>query len=83
MAGVGGHRWTPDEVRTARPDVLDGARWLLYAERLWPGAGLEAELDAPENPTENYVRAQKRKARRAIAELRKVLLPPDEVTDGV
>lgn len=79
MAGVGGQaRWTQAELREAPSQVLDAARWALYAERLWPGADLEAQLAAPEKPTEHWQRQQRVKARSRLFELRQLLLPPDE-----
>jgi len=79
MVGIGGvARWTAEELRVTRPEVLAAARWHLYAERIWPGAEVEAELFAPEKPSEAYFKVERRKGRTAIHAIRKALLPPDE-----
>lgn len=79
MIGVGGRpRWAPGELRSIRPDVREAARWELYAERLWPGGDAEASLNAPEKPTEAWIREQRRKGRTQIRAIRSQLLPPDE-----
>lgn len=82
MIGIGGRtRWTPTEIRSATPAVLDAARWELYASALWPGADVVADLEAPDRPlTDTQVKQQKTRGRLTIQRIRRQLLPPDEVT---
>ena len=85
MLGVGGHpRWTREELAAAPVEVVEAARWTLYAETLWPE---EDELSRLEEPPKGWSTAQieqaKRQGRTKVQLLREILFPPDvEATDG-
>jgi hypothetical protein len=79
MIGVSGRpRWSAAELRDVRPDVLEAARWELFAERIWPGSEVEASLNAPDKPTEAYLRRERLAGRTALRAIRARLLPADE-----
>lgn len=84
MIGYGGRtRWTQPEIRSTPPVVLEAARWELYADRLWPGDDIVASIEAPSKPpTEQELYRQKVAARARLNQLKRQLLPPDEVKHG-
>lgn len=85
LGAMGRPRWTRAELVSASFEVLDAARWELYATRLWADgresgspADTEAVLSGPENPTKSQLAQQRARAMEELARLRRSLLPADD-----
>jgi hypothetical protein len=66
---------------TLTPAAMTAIRWHLFAERVWP-VELNAWVNEVELKTPEEVRRSKSKARMYLTKLKKILYPPDEVSDG-
>lgn len=74
--------WTRDRLATAAPDVVEAARWRIWAEAIWP-VDVVAEVftaDPIKDPAAQESRrlGAKAKAQRHYNELHALLFPPDE-----
>lgn len=76
LGAMGRPRWSQPELAAVPLDVLEAARWQLYADRIWP-AETAAALAGPDDPKPDQVKRMRFQTRQELSRIRALLLPPD------